>query len=207
MLSRGKSFIWDQKRFSLLLHGSLSFPVHICYLNGMFIGGKWSPNNPCWRQGTKLKLRILPIEKYPLGPAFMWGKLHCSIPFRDEQYLEQLTSAENALPLCNTLNSTDRVIVVHGAGLLDISKIYFFRDRQLWFLNESLRFQNRALVSISQESNLGYSNIGDKSLTEEAMLLAQQIAWTMAIEGDLVLPLFDCMHVPNAVEGIQLCIC
>ena len=178
-----------------MLHGFLEYPPYICYLHGVFVGGKWAPKTNCLRRGTKLKLRLLPTELYPLGPAFMFGRLHCSIILRDEQYLEQYTTSVKPLPSCSSENSSSEVIVVHGAGLLDISKIYFFRDRSLWHLNETKRFQDRVLVSLSQESSEDL-----KSLTWQAIALAQQVAWTIAIEGDLVLPLFDCSHLPNAVE-------
>jgi hypothetical protein len=120
----------------------------------------------------------------------MWGRLHCVIPERDAGYLEQFSPS---LPLCDTPNERKELVVVHAAGLLDISKIYFFRDRNLWYVEEKEKFENRRLISLDYSEN-------HNSLAEQIMGLVQQIAWTIALHGDLILPLIDCKYIPNGIE-------
>ena len=191
VLTRTKAFVWDQKRFNLLLYSFMESPVVLCYLGGTIAYGKWIPGARCSRRhDLHLLIRLLPIETFPLGPSYMWGKLHCRISGRDARYLEQFIP-EDVTPVCETPNEASNVHVVHAAGLLDVSKIYFFRDRFLWFVNESTRFENRIIVSITNPQG---------GVTEQISILVQQIAWSLAINGELVLPLLDCSFIPHGIE-------
>ena len=189
VLTSSRAFVWDQKRFNLLLHGYMMYPAHVCYSDGVMIGGVFTRGMKCRRIGLHLLVRLLPIEIYPLGPIFMWGKLHCKVPGRNGNYLEQFSTLDK--PLCGSPNETENVVVVHAAGLLDVSKIYFFRDRYLWFVNETDRMQNRIILSTTNMEGTIYG---------EVLSVAQLIAWSIALEGDVVLPRFACSHIPRGEE-------
>ena len=184
VLTSSRAFVWDQKRFNLLLHGYLMYPSQVCYADGIIKGGIFTKGSKCIRNGLHLLVRLLPIELYPLGPLFMWGKLHCEVPGRDSKYMEQYSTLK--MPLCGSTDETKNVMVVHAAGLLDVSKIYFFRDRYLWFVNETDRMQNRIILS---------SKTTESTLYGEVLSLVQQIMWSIAIEGEVVLPRFDCSYI------------